>query len=49
MSRPRRVVLPEDLIGPVDEVHNHIASLSQQLRTQRQLDSQSSYRIFVGG
>jgi hypothetical protein len=30
MSRPRRVVLPEDLIGRVDEMNNHVASLTRR-------------------
>jgi hypothetical protein len=29
MSRPWRVVLPKDLISPVDEMNDHLASVSQ--------------------
>ena len=30
MSGPRRVVLPEDLVGPVDEMNDHAPSLAQR-------------------
>jgi hypothetical protein len=29
MSRPWRVVLPKDLVRPVDEMNDHVASLSR--------------------
>jgi hypothetical protein len=29
VSRPWCVVLPEDLVGPVDEMNDHVPSLSQ--------------------
>src|SRR6185436_2581710 len=31
MSRPRRVVLPEDLVGPIDEMNNHVPSLAHRM------------------